>query len=130
MIFTNIGFAVFLTFANTCFSWARSFTEERHRDTVRRINRISYFSIICALTFLLSSLAQFLITVGTSSETKHFVFDTFVWILTAIRMIMVFSVLILSFGILFEAFSILKKLMFKEYIDLQKDRNNETANGK
>lgn len=119
IVFTNIGFAVFLTFANTCFSWARSFAPEKYSNIISRINRISYFSIICALTFMLSSVAQFLISIGKPTISQHAIFGGFFWVLGALRMLLVFSVLSLSFGIIFEVFAVIKKLMFSEYIDLK-----------
>lgn len=57
---TNIGFAIALTTASTCFSWYRTFPDTtEHESVLKKIRTIGERSMYAAMLFLLASMAKY-----------------------------------------------------------------------
>ncbi len=119
LTFTNIGFAVFLTLANTFFSWARSLDEKKHPEEVKNINHISYWAIIGALTFLITSILLFIINSKPTIGNKIPGTDVFFNLILYMRGILLFIVTAIAFVILLEAYRSIFKLFSREYFNFK-----------
>jgi len=113
--FTSIGFAVFLSLANTCFAWARTLTTPDLERISFRLNRIAAISIFCALTFICTSLLQFLINQAPQDNQAIASETSIIDLLRNTRMIFIIIIILVSMGIVGEVLSIFLKLLFTEY---------------
>lgn len=117
LTFTNIGFAIFLALANTCFSWARSLTEVEDKETASTINGTAMYCIFCALTFVFSSIMQLVINSIEARPLDMLGVDYFVYLLKIIRFLLVTLVLALGFGIIIQLVVIIFKKFKTDIID-------------
>ena len=129
LTFTNIGFAVFLTLANTFFSWGRSLDEKKYGKEIKDINLISFWAIVGALTFIITSLLLFMINSISLNDIEDPTAAILSKTLSFIRGILLFLVTGIAFVILLEAYRSIFSLLSKEYFvldikDPEKDQGN------
>jgi hypothetical protein len=117
LTFTNIGFAVFLTLANTFFSWARSLDVNTQAEEINNINSISYWSVFGALTFLMTSILLLIINSRSVTSAELFGADIFYTFLIYVRGFLLFVVTAIAFAILFEGYRSIFRFIQQEYID-------------
>ena len=117
MTFTNIGFAVFLALANTCFSWSRSLTGDIDKDNADTINTVAMLSIFCALTFVVSSILHLVIN-NTGHHTQQIIgAKYFYFFLKILRVTLISIVLMFGFGIIIQLLLIIVKKLYHSLVD-------------
>ena len=104
--FTNIGFAVFLALGNTSFSWARSLTDPRSTKYITEINQIGSVCIFNAITTLVTSLLNFLISNRIAKQGDYYIIDSAYSAGNFIKGTLLFIVVFCAFYIVFKIYRV------------------------